>query len=57
MKRFACGDVVPDCIRTFNADTDSAIVRAVLQHAEVDHGMATVPAATLQQIREHIRAA
>jgi predicted small metal-binding protein len=54
MKRFACGDVVPDCQATFELRTDDEILWAVTRHAADVHGMSTVPAAVLDQVRSRI---
>ncbi len=54
MKKFACGDVVPGCGRTFAADSDDEILAAVARHAAADHGVASVPEAMVAQVRLRI---
>ena len=39
MKRFACGDVVPNCESTWVCSTDDEILARVAQHAKADHGL------------------
>lgn len=55
MKRFACGDVVPSCGRTFTAPTDDDIFAAVASHARDDHGLDDIPASLVDQVRAAIR--
>ncbi len=57
MKRFCCGDVVPGCQATFELRTVDEILWAVTRHAGDVHGMSTVPASVLDQVRSHIVAA
>ena len=38
MKKFRCGDVVPQCTRTFQGTPDE-ILAQVAEHATVDHGV------------------
>jgi len=57
MKEFACGDVVPNCHQTFAADTDDALLRAVVRHAQTDHGMTIVTDDVVEQVRQKIRTA
>lgn len=54
MKRFSCGDVVPGCDATFVCSTDDAIVAEVARHAATAHGMASLPAQVVAQVRSHI---
>ena len=50
MKQFACGDVVPGCTRSFRG-TEDEILSAVADHAQRDHGMASVPSSVVDQVR------
>ena len=42
MKRFACGDVVPDCQARFEGHDDTDILGQVAWHAAADHGLTEV---------------
>jgi len=55
MKQFSCGDVVPNCTRTFLAPTDEEILAAVAAHARDDHGLTDIPPELVDQVRRHIR--
>ena len=57
MKQFSCGDVVPGCRRTFTGADDDAILAAVAEHAQGDHGLTEIPLALVEQVRSHIVAA
>jgi predicted small metal-binding protein len=54
MKAFACGDVVPGCTTTFTGPDEDAIFGQVAAHAAADHGLATVPAELVDQVRAAI---
>ncbi len=55
MKQFSCGDVVPGCKAVFQAEDESGILAQVAHHASHDHGMTSVPAELVQQVRGQIR--
>lgn len=55
MKTFACGAVVPGCTATFEGETDDAVLAQVARHAQVDHGMADVPAEVVADVRRNIQ--
>ena len=55
MKSFSCGAVVPNCTATFTGDSESDILSQVAEHARRDHGMETVPAEVVDQVRAKIR--
>ena len=55
MKQFACGDVVPDCVETFQAEQDEQILQEVRDHARRDHGLEDLPAPLVLAIRQQIR--
>ena len=57
MKQFSCGSVVPGCTATFRAPDEAGILTQVAAHAKADHGMAEVPPAVVQAVREHITTA
>ncbi len=54
MKEFSCGAVVPGCVATFEADSEDEILRQVAEHAERDHGMASVPPEVVDRVRANI---
>ncbi len=51
MKQFSCGDVVPGCKAVFRAEEEQTILALVAEHARVDHGIALVPPALVEQVR------
>lgn len=55
MKEFSCGAVVPGCSAVFHASDDDGILSQVAAHARDDHGMDSIPAELVDQVREHIR--
>jgi predicted small metal-binding protein len=55
MKQFSCGDVVPGCGASFQAESEADILRAVAEHARRDHGMTTIPDALVDQVRSKMR--
>ncbi|RBY78239.1 hypothetical protein DQ238_13450 [Geodermatophilus sp. TF02-6] len=57
MKQFACGDVVPNCTRTFLEPTDEEILAAVAVHARTDHGLTDIPPELVDRVRQRIRGA
>lgn len=54
LKSFACGDVVPGCIRTFTGSDDVDILGQVAVHAAADHGLAEVPPSVVDAVRARI---
>jgi len=54
MKTFACGDVVPGCTTTFTGPDDDSVLAQVARHATADHGLSTVPAELVEQVRAAI---
>ncbi len=57
MKKFSCGDIVPDCQHDFAADSDDELMAQVRVHAANEHGIAEVPTELESQIRSLIVAA
>lgn len=55
MKRFTCGDVVPGCKATFEAESEEAILSEVAQHALADHGLVSIPDSLVEAVRSNIR--
>ena len=53
-KKFACGDVVEGCNAKFTGDDDGEVLKQVAQHAKEAHGMPTVPAEVVEQVRQKI---
>lgn len=57
MKEFACGDVVPGCDARMSGDTEEAVLAQVAAHAAEAHGMTSIPAELVEQVRQKIHAA
>jgi predicted small metal-binding protein len=55
MKAFSCGAVVPGCPAMFRAPDDEGILAQVGAHARDDHGMDSVPAEVVDQVRANIK--
>lgn len=55
MKRFACGDVIPGCNKTFEGATTDDVVAAVAVHAHDDHGIEEVDADTVTAVLGHMQ--
>lgn len=56
MKAFVCGDVVPGCDARFVCPTDEEILGMVAAHAASAHGLVSVPAELVAEVRSHITA-
>lgn len=54
MKTFACGDVVPGCTASWSCETEEEILLGVAEHAAAAHGMRTIPAGVVAEVRQHI---
>lgn len=54
MKSLACGELVPGCAETFQADSEEEIVAQAGRHAAEAHGLEVTPELAAQ-VREHIR--
>jgi predicted small metal-binding protein len=54
MKTFACGDVVPGCTHHFTGPDDDSVLGQVAAHAVADHGLGTIPAELVEQVRAAI---
>lgn len=54
MKEFACGQVVPDCSATFQAETEEEILQQVAAHAREAHGISDVPPELAEQVKAGI---
>ena len=48
--RLKCGDVVPGCAAVFEAETKDELLGEVAAHAEADHGISEIDAATRSAI-------
>jgi predicted small metal-binding protein len=42
IKRFACGQIVPDCSFTATAATEEEVLKQVAAHAAHDHGITVI---------------
>lgn len=54
MKRFACGDVIPGCTHTFEAEHTEDVLAQVALHAQDDHGIEDIDDATVAKVLAHI---
>ena len=54
MKQFRCGDVVPGCETTIEAESEDEILESVRVHAREDHGMDEVPPEVQDKVRSLI---
>ncbi len=54
MKRFACGDVVPDCEAVWVCSTEDDILSRVATHAAADHGLVEVSTELVSAVRASI---
>ncbi len=57
MKAFACGDVVPGCTTSFTGPDEDAVLAQVAAHAAADHGLSSIPAELVDEVRAAIVAA
>jgi predicted small metal-binding protein len=55
MKEFRCGELVPGCTASFQAESDDEIMQQVAVHAREEHGMDEVPPEVADQARAAIR--
>ena len=51
----ACGDVMPGCDATFEADDKDALMAQVAQHAEADHGVSEITPEVAQAVEGAIQ--
>ena len=54
MKQFRCGDVVPGCETTIQAESEDQILEQVAEHARDEHGMDEVPPEVQEKVRASI---
>jgi predicted small metal-binding protein len=54
MKRFSCGDVVPNCRARFEGASEADVLAKIARHASEDHGMTSISDDMLQTVRRHI---
>ncbi len=52
---FACGDVMPGCDATFEADSEAQLLEQVGPHAAEAHGIAEVTPEVLEAVRGAIK--
>lgn len=52
---FECGDVIPGCAASFEADTEEKLLAEVGEHARSDHDIEEIDADTLAVVRSKIR--
>ena len=51
MKRFACGEIVPDCPAVFVGESYEEMLRQVADHARQVHGLLSVPPEVTAAVR------
>ena len=54
MKQFSCGELVPGCKASFQAESEDEILQWVATHAREEHGMDEVPPEVVDQVRAAI---
>ncbi len=54
MRHIACGDVVPGCTYTAEAETEEELLRKVAAHAQETHGIQEITPELVQQVRSKI---
>ena len=54
MKRIACGDVVPGCSFTAEAETEDQLMEKVAAHAKEAHGITVITPELVEQVRSQI---
>jgi predicted small metal-binding protein len=54
MKRFACGDVVPDCDASWARSSEDEILVEVARHAAEVHGITEPPPELVAAVRARI---
>jgi predicted small metal-binding protein len=50
VKKFSCGDVIPDCTASFTAEANDEILAQVAVHARDDHGIEEVTPDIVEQV-------
>lgn len=50
MKQFACGDVIPGCVRVFRGPEEQVLAE-VAEHARADHGLLIIPDTLVTRVR------
>jgi len=55
VKKFVCGTIIPDCERVFTGPGDQSVLDQVLEHAAVNHGLATPPMPFIELVLTHTR--
>ena len=53
-KRFECRNVVPGCEGVVEAETERDVLAAAADHAAAVHGMTTLPASMVEQVKAGI---
>jgi len=53
--QLACGDVMPGCSQTFDADSQDALLGQVGDHAAADHGITEITPEVLAAVVSKIR--
>ena len=51
MRQFRCGEIVPGCEWTIEAESDDEVLEHVAEHAREAHGMDEVPPEVQDRVR------
>lgn len=54
MKRFSCGDVVPNCKARFEGANEADLFAQIARHAREDHGMLSISDDLVQAVKGRI---
>ena len=54
MKRFSCGDVVPNCSAKFQAASEAELMGQIERHAREDHGLTSLSDDLVSAVRSRI---
>jgi predicted small metal-binding protein len=56
LKVFKCGDVMPGCTAILDGRDETEVMRKLIEHTQIAHGMATVPPEVAGKVRAAIQA-
>lgn len=51
----SCGDVMPGCAATFEADSEDDLLGQAAAHASADHGVSEIPPEVLERVKGAVR--
>ncbi len=55
VKRFVCGSIIPGCDRVFTGPGDQSVLDQALEHAALNHGLATAPMPFIELVLTYTR--